>query len=756
MFSFLNPMFLLAAFAAIVPLVLHLMQRRRTVRIRFSTVRFLRLAQKRSSNRVRMENFLLWLLRTLLMLVLAAAFAIPVLRTQGFGRLMGSARRDVALVLDVSYSMGYESGRRKVWDTARDTAVSIIEGLRDGDRVCVYLADDRSTGLIEKPTSDRAMAINMIRSLEISRGSSKLHETTLAALNGLRDSSKREREVHIVTDGQSLPWSGFAEGQSNAVAGATLDSAAATRPGTADSKLNAGGTKMDSAVSAVSSGTVWDPQLIDKEIAFFVTLAGPAQPENTWPVSAELNPPLLLADTPGKLNVRFSHNGPAQSLAVALEVDGNEVSRRNALVEANGAVELAFPLPAMPFGIHAARITTPADGLAIDDEFHFLLHVRKELPTLVVGTPSDCLFLTTALNPGENAPALKAKRIDPEAVSAETLRNYSTIFLCNALPLSGQAMLALENYVKGGGVLVLFPGDNARPKDYAEWSILPGKPDAISEMPEKDRVRYLFLRARQDPVFSGFSLPPGSTPTVVIQRYLHFPRLENDASIVIAAGNETPFLVSRYAGRGRMLLSAVSADRRWSSLPLSAFFLPLIHQVVFFGAGLGREPLYLWPAPTMLLSEMFPDLTDKDVVTTPRGETLSIRPVRKEMKVLLEAENVREQGVYLTNRGGDAKEPLFAVNLKRDESNLQPVNPDELLKITGLDALRVARDSNELQRLIDNERKGRPLTEMALWAALILAIIENTLANWISRRKAVLTDHMTIDSSGRVSGGVKE
>jgi hypothetical protein len=83
MWSFLNPLFLYAAIAAVIPLVLHLMQRRRTVRIRFSTVRFLRLAQRRSSSRIRMENFLLWLLRTLLMLALALAFAIPVIRTQG-------------------------------------------------------------------------------------------------------------------------------------------------------------------------------------------------------------------------------------------------------------------------------------------------------------------------------------------------------------------------------------------------------------------------------------------------------------------------------------------------------------------------------------------------------------------------------------------------------------------------------------------------------------------------------------------------
>ena len=94
--TFLSPLFLGAAGAAVLPLVLHLMAKRNTVRMNFSTVRFLKLAQKQSSTKIRMENFLLWLIRTLLMLLLALAFAKPVARLSGhssFGSLLGSSRR---------------------------------------------------------------------------------------------------------------------------------------------------------------------------------------------------------------------------------------------------------------------------------------------------------------------------------------------------------------------------------------------------------------------------------------------------------------------------------------------------------------------------------------------------------------------------------------------------------------------------------------------------------------------------------------
>ena len=78
MFDLLSPMFfyVMGSIGVLVPLVLHLIQNRRKVRMPFSTLRFLRLAQKQSSSRIRMENLLLWIIRTCLLVVLALAFAM--------------------------------------------------------------------------------------------------------------------------------------------------------------------------------------------------------------------------------------------------------------------------------------------------------------------------------------------------------------------------------------------------------------------------------------------------------------------------------------------------------------------------------------------------------------------------------------------------------------------------------------------------------------------------------------------------------
>ena len=183
--SFLNPMFLFAAFAAMIPLILHLMARRQTVRMPFSTIRFLKLAQKQSSTKVRMENLLLWLLRTLLMLLLAGAFAKPVLRLTGsnrFSAMLGTSQRDVAIIWDASYSMGYETGRKNVWDTSKETVESIIRGLNKGDRVSVFLAADTVIPVVGEPTKDLDFALATVKGQNARTTTSNLSEATLAAL----------------------------------------------------------------------------------------------------------------------------------------------------------------------------------------------------------------------------------------------------------------------------------------------------------------------------------------------------------------------------------------------------------------------------------------------------------------------------------------------------------------------------------------------------------------------------------------------
>ncbi|MFH1968712.1 MAG: VWA domain-containing protein [Verrucomicrobiota bacterium] len=755
MWSFLNPLFLSALAAALIPLILHLWQRQRIVIVPFSTVRFLKLAQKRSSNRMRLENILLWLLRTLILLLLALAFAMPIMRITSFRQLVGASRRDVAIVWDVSYSMDYVSGQKNLWAASRDTVVALIEGLRHGDRVCLFLADDDVTPLIEQPTTDLEMVLSQVRALEAATTASQLRPAVLAALSALKESGKREKELFIITDGQKLPWTSF-----NPLG----------RTSTLTDRTNrTNRTNTTNMVGAENSAPIWDAKSVGTDISIFAVLLGVSAPDNAAPLDLDIQPTLLMRDTPGQISVDLGHTGPEQTLTVSLTVDEQTASQRSVTLEKDGGAPCVFALPPLTPGTHPARIETSPDGIALDNVFYFLLHVHEKLPVLCVGTEPDAFFLLHALNPGgtattvASATAMNVQRVDPQAFTADRLSDYACVFLCNALPLAGQAMIALEQYAQRGGVVVIFPGDRAVTADYANWTCLPAMPKAVTDFGADAQRRALRLVKRGDALFQGMHVPPGTYPSVAAIRELQWGKLGAESDVVITTDNDAPFLLRRKVGKGCVLFFSVSADRRWSNLPLSPFFLPLVHQIVRYSAGQEQSKPFIWTGRNLALADIMGALPPDMELLDPTGRPVPLHPLKTGPDKSLGIESVTRPGIYTLSpaagsqpQPGCRPQPAFAVNVIRSESDLKRLGPADVPTLTGLSAIRVTESKDDLMQLVKELRIGRPLAEPLLWLVFLLSIAELFLANRAARKTRTLTEQLKIDMTGRVKGTAAE
>lgn len=718
MWTFLNAPLLWAGLAALLPLVLHLLQRKRIVRVPFSTLRFLKLAERKSTSRIRLENFLLWLLRTLLVLFLVLAFGRPVMRAAGFGRWAAASRRDIAIVLDSSASMRYESGFLKVWPSAVQSAADLIQGLNPGDRVTLFLAREGPVPLVEQPTADFELALSLLRAQEPGAGISRLKAALRAACTSLKESGNREKEVYLLSDGQALAWADFTD----SAAGAT----------------NAGAT------NAVADA--WKP---DPQIALFTLLAGSENPENAYPLSLEIDPALLRAGQPAKLKTSVGFVGPIRSSSVALLVDDQEVARRTVDPVEGARQEVLFTLPPLDAGRHTIRVELPPDPLTVDDTFFGVAEAKEQLPVLAAGRAQDLFFLSRALNPGTAFSSLDVRTVESDSLDSERLADFACIFLCNAVPLPGQVLVALEQYVRNGGVAVIFPGDRGAAADYEPWSCLPAKPLGVRDQPQQDSARLLRLLHPEDPLFAGLRLPPGSTPALSVQRRLAFGPLEKDAETIVGMGDNEPFLLSRPFGRGRVLLCSVSADRAWSTLPLSPFFLPLVHRIALYSTGIASGRLFVYPSPLQDVTDIFSPYAGEINILSPSGAMQPVRRVIEDRREICTVENLVHTGIY---RLGADNAPVLAVNLPRTESDLTPVPAGDLAKLPALAGNRLARTREELLQKVKEHRVGTPLAEMFLWLALITVILEGLVAARAVRRSAKLTDHMTIDPSGRVRG----
>ena len=120
-FTFLSPWFLLAGLAAAIPVIIHLFQRCREVELPFSMVRFVLLARKRSSRRMKLRKLFLLALRMAAILLLAFILARPVVPSPA--AIPGTSEPGhTAVIFDNSLSMTVVRGERSLLDSQRQLA----------------------------------------------------------------------------------------------------------------------------------------------------------------------------------------------------------------------------------------------------------------------------------------------------------------------------------------------------------------------------------------------------------------------------------------------------------------------------------------------------------------------------------------------------------------------------------------------------------------------------------------------------------
>src|SRR5438874_4069573 len=137
--SFLIPSLLGFLALSSVPIIIHLLNRRRFMRVDWAPMKYLKLTIKTNRRRLRIEQLILLAIRTLAIIVLICAIARPVLSSTGLGAwLSGRSRTSRIIVIDDSLSMGYQIDRRSALDSAKDVLTEIARHIGTQDSVTAF------------------------------------------------------------------------------------------------------------------------------------------------------------------------------------------------------------------------------------------------------------------------------------------------------------------------------------------------------------------------------------------------------------------------------------------------------------------------------------------------------------------------------------------------------------------------------------------------------------------------------------------
>ncbi len=165
--SFLHPGLLVAGLVAVLlPILIHLLTRRRRKTVRWGAMRFLMEAYRRQKRRLRLEQFLLLAMRCLLIGLIGFGLARPIFGADG-GE--GTRARTVVIAIDNSLAASVvDSGGVSELERHKDAARAVLAGLDSmrGDRAGLVTLGGPAAGVVVPASGDIGGVLRLIDEIE--------------------------------------------------------------------------------------------------------------------------------------------------------------------------------------------------------------------------------------------------------------------------------------------------------------------------------------------------------------------------------------------------------------------------------------------------------------------------------------------------------------------------------------------------------------------------------------------------------------
>lgn len=731
-FAFASPWLLGGLVLASIPLVIHLLHRRRYVEVDWAAMRFLLEATRKRSQRMRIENLILLILRTLVLILLVFALARPLFESGG--TLIQSEQPVHRVVLiDATFSMQFNSetpageidanprsasGTR--FHLAKQAVHDIVERGRRGDAWnLVRIGSREPFAIIGQPSFEADTVLEEVARLEPSDAPGDL----AAALGTVAQLVSElpeipQKEVIIVSDLQAAMWS-------------PQDAARKLRLRDLARKIGeSAGVKLVNAAG------------VDKRNAAVTDL-------RTESGSATVDQPLAL-----KCSVRSFTSTPLRDQLIELIVDDRLVDTRRVDIPPDVDLPVDFTHTFRSAGEHSVEVHLQDDALPVDNHRWLAIPVRAETSVLLVdgrpaGRPRDSAsyYVRTALDPATaeltDRGSVRTQVVNEGELPSVRLADFDAVILCDVGLLTDREAGLLDSYVRGGGGVIILPGKQTNADSYNRRLHRDGEgilPARIGEpvTPANPNEVFLFDPGEfSHPLLGVFRGNPGvGLETTMTMQFLDLEP-DEDASTALWFTNGTiqnaPALVEKSVGAGRVVLSATGTDHDWSAWAVWApAFVPMIHEAVHFsvsGRWKNRQLLVGDPILTSWSTRAF------DVPVTvklPGGSTRSLAVQDRSELVAASFEETNRGGLYEIAIGSPVnRTELYAVNVDVEESNLTPISQQDLQSelFREMDiSVRAPDDPDPVRTSSPTETVTSGLSRLLGWTVLVMILIEPLLA----------------------------
>jgi uncharacterized membrane protein len=573
---------LLAGLAAL-PVLIHLINMMRHRRVKWAAMDFLLASYKKHRNWV-------WLKQLLLLLMRVAAMLFAVMMLAGLGcqfeplaHLLGGKPTHHYVLLDDSYSMSDRLGGASAFDNARQAVgrIAARAGLSDTPQKFTLIRFSQAQGganpenlnsQMDQMADLNAAVVDkdfdvLLEEKRRAFDVSQLAVGPTAALGVVKQLVRQAADerpiVYVVSDFRAKEWDNPAE-----IRQALSD----LQQAQADVQLIGCMRTEQSNLAITDLKPTDDTRAAGVPLFLNVTVknygAEAAKKVQIKIRSYFFDDKLAVAAEPGKLD------GVPDDLPTVLIDEirpGESVARR---------FQVYFPAA----GKHVVEANLPEDPVAADNRRTTVIDFPEGEPVLVIDgdkNQRNAYYLTSAFEPGQRANTGIRPDLQEAAflrdVSLESLRKYTAIYLLDVDKLEARAVANLEEYVRGGGGLGIFVGDNFNIKGSNELlykqgeGLFPLPLERADLLPAELDENTPDIEVTDHPMFKVFLGERNPLiRSVTIEQFVRpekgwSPDPNSTVQIIARLRNHLPLVVERQFGEGRVVAFLTSISTEWNN-----------------------------------------------------------------------------------------------------------------------------------------------------------------------------------------------
>lgn len=680
MFGFLNSAVLIAAAATLIPLIIHLFSRRRVKVVEFSSLRHLKEMQKRQLRRLRIRQWLLLLLRMLIILAVVMAFARPTLKE---GLVGSHAAVSAVILIDNSASMQRYVSDGLLFDIARDRAAELLKTFSQTDEVSL-IGLDRSTDLSGRSFTSAAGASEELARVTIGGGRADIQEGLEQALKLLGGAINLNQEVYLISDLQrtSLPESDILRGS---------------------------------------------------DVNLYLVNLPLEENENLGVVALDFGGQLIRPGHDFDLRATVHNYGATESgdKIASLFLDGNRVAQTDFSVTAAGETSVHFTRSVAAAGFHSGFVEISDDRFPGDNRQYFSFRIPEQFNLLIINGDDAVQFLTLALVP----PTLggqywSVKEADPDDLAGVDFNDYDVIVLAGTPNLSDTYVGRIDTFVRRGKSLFFTYGGETDIDNFnARWSQTTMVTYDQAVPLNFSREGYYSFEAidLDHPIFSVFDFEDGRPPQIKFFALPKFHIAERARTLISFTGN-FPALVEADYGLGKVITFTAPMSPRYSDLVSHGFFVPLVSRIAeYLASDLSslEVKLYAGSNLTRALSSAGTQIYAVDLIA-PDSSLIALPPEEDNGALVVRTGPLTQAGIYRIAASGRDLD-CFALNIDPLECDLAAADIDQFGTALGASEIRQLELNQPMAASIAQFRVGRELWQIFLWIALILLAIEMLL-----------------------------